>query len=151
MDLKQHFGDSHRRSCLSLVSGRFALAQYFFQMRCLHKNLIGNYPPTKIFDRTSNLAGHQIINYSSDITQKWLLLVGITLSNNRVVGAMQMYSVEKNVSQPIEGHCGAFTRVTLPGASAPSTLFSFANKGEAGAKVSLKGTRRSFIYFYFFS
>mmetsp|Transcript_85130 Transcript_85130/g.127573 ORF Transcript_85130/g.127573 Transcript_85130/m.127573 type:complete len:1700 (+) Transcript_85130:39-5138(+) len=100
-----------------------------------HWSLEGNYPPTKIFDRTPNLAGHQIINYSSDITQKWLLLVGITLSNNRVVGSMQMYSVEKNISQPIEGHCGAFTRVTLPGASTPSTLFSFANKSEAGAKL----------------
>merc|ERR1712224_1046439 len=82
-----------------------------------HWSLEGNYPPTKIFDRTSNLASHQIINYCSDITQKWLLIVGITLQNNRVVGQMQMYSVEKKVSQPIEGHCGAFSRVTLPGAN----------------------------------
>lgn len=53
-----------------------------------------------------------------------------------------MYSVEKNISQPIEGHCGAFSRVTLPGSSAPSTLFSFANKTEAGAKVSFKKTKK---------
>ena len=66
---------------------------------------------------------------------------------------MQMYSVEKKVSQPIEGHCGAFSRVTLPGANAPSTLFSFANKSEAGAKVFFFLSQKIFvlfIYFYFF-
>ena len=31
---------------------------------------------------------------------------GISAQQNRVVGAMQLYSVERKVSQPIEGHAG---------------------------------------------
>ena len=34
--------------------------------------------PVKMFDRHTNLAGCQIINYRTDKEQKWLLLVGIT-------------------------------------------------------------------------
>jgi hypothetical protein len=40
-----------------------------------------------------------------------LLLVGISAQQNRVVGAMQLYSVERKVSQPIEGHAAAFVQV----------------------------------------
>ena len=40
----------------------------------------------------------------------WLLLIGISAQNNRVVGAMQLFSVERNVSQPIEGHAAAFSQ-----------------------------------------
>ena len=100
-----------------------------------HWSLEGNYPPTKIFDRLPGLKDHQIINYISDSTQKWLLLSGIAQREGRVVGSMQLYSVDRNLSQPIEGHAGAFTKVTLKGADTPSTLFSFANKTATGAKV----------------
>ena len=48
---------------------------------------------------------------------------------------MQLYSKEKNVSQPIEGHAAAFHSYTCEGATSPSTLFTFAAKGAAGAKV----------------
>jgi len=40
------------------------------------------------------------------------LLIGISAQQNRVVGAMQLYSVERKVSQPIEGHAAAFMQVT---------------------------------------
>lgn len=40
-----------------------------------------------------------------------LLLIGISAQQNRVVGAMQLYSVERKVSQPIEGHAAAFVQV----------------------------------------
>src|SRR3990167_2795279 len=112
--------------------------------------LAGNYPPTKVFDRIANLNGHQIINYSADITQNWLLLIGITMVNNKVVGSMQMYSVERNISQPIEGHCGCFSRVTLPGQSTQTTLFSFANKNDAGAKVFIFSYILFTLFFNFF-
>ena len=48
---------------------------------------------------------------------------------------MQLYSKDKNVSQPIEGHAASFANLTLEGASTPSTLFTFAAKTAAGAKV----------------
>ena len=61
-----------------------------------------------MFDRHSTLKGCQIINYRTDEAMKWLLLVGISAQQQRVVGAMQLYSVDRNVSQPIEGHAAAF-------------------------------------------
>ena len=64
--------------------------------------------PQKVFDRHSTLKGCQIINYRTDEAMKWLLLVGISAQQQRVVGAMQLYSVERNVSQPIEGHAATF-------------------------------------------
>lgn len=48
---------------------------------------------------------------------------------------MQLYSVERKVSQPIEGHAAAFTQFKLDGNKRPSTLFSFAVRNQQGGKV----------------
>ncbi len=37
----------------------------------------GDSPPVKMFDRTANLTGSQIINYRASPDEKWLVLVGI--------------------------------------------------------------------------
>ena len=54
---------------------------------------------------------------------------------NRIIGAMQLYSKEKNVSQPIEGHAASFADLVVEGGSTASTLFTFAAKTAAGAKA----------------
>ena len=59
----------------------------------------------------------------------------ILLQQNRVVGAMQLYSVERKVSQPIEGHAAAFAQLKIEGNTQPSTLFCFAVRGAQGGKV----------------
>jgi len=51
---------------------------------------------------------------------------------------MQLYSVERKVSQPIEGHAAAFSQFSIPGNASPSTLFCFAVRGAQGGKVCLK-------------
>lgn len=51
---------------------------------------------------------------------------------------MQLYSVERKVSQPIEGHAAAFTQFKLESNKKPSTLFSFAVRGPQGGKVNKK-------------
>ena len=51
----------------------------------------------------------------TDVKQKWLLLIGISAQSNRVVGAMQLYSVDRRVSQPIEGHAASFAQMKLEG------------------------------------
>jgi clathrin heavy chain len=43
--------------------------------------------------------------------------------------------VEKNVSQPIEGHAAAFAQFRTDGATTDSTLFTFAVKGAQGSKL----------------
>ncbi len=41
------------------------------------------------------------------------------------MGSMQLYSVERRVSQPIEGHAAAFARFKLEGNAEASNLFTF--------------------------
>jgi hypothetical protein len=67
------------------------------------------------------------------------------LQQNRVVGAMQLYSVERKVSQPIEGHAAAFASIKLEGNATPSTLFCFGVRGAQGGKVSYKFFSQLFV------
>lgn len=96
--------------------------------------------PVKIFERHASLAGNQIINYRVTPDEKWLVLVGISSNTAnpegfKVKGAMQLYSKERGVSQPIEGHAAAFAEIRMDGASADTKLFAFAVRTATGAKV----------------
>lgn len=51
---------------------------------------------------------------------------------------MQLYSVDRKVSQPIEGHAAAFAQFKMEGNAEESTLFCFAVRGQAGGKVCLQ-------------
>ncbi|XP_044051019.1 clathrin heavy chain 1 isoform X3 [Siniperca chuatsi] len=102
-----------------------------------HWSMEGDSQPAKVFDRHASLAGCQIINYRTDEQQKWLLLIGISAQQNRVVGAMQLYSVDRKVSQPIEGHAAAFGDFKVEGNAKPSTLFCFAVRSQAGGKLHI--------------
>jgi clathrin heavy chain len=97
-------------------------------------------PPQKIFDRHPTLAGAQIINYRVTPDEKWLVVVGISgnttnPSSFKVKGAMQLYSKERGVSQPIEGHAAAFAEMKLDGHQNPTKLFTFSVRTATGAKV----------------
>ncbi|KAL7419060.1 Clathrin heavy chain [Cryptotrichosporon argae] len=110
------------------------------------KVIEGQQAPAKVFDRHASLANNQIINYRASDDGQWLVVVGIS-SNPlagqpgqtafKIKGSMQLYSVERGVSQPIEGHAAAFTQVKLDGASSPSKLFSFAVRTGTGAKLHI--------------
>lgn len=49
---------------------------------------------------------------------------------------MQLYSVDRKVSQPIEGHAASFAQFKMEGNTEESTLFCFAVRGQAGGKVT---------------
>ncbi|KAL1921362.1 uncharacterized protein VTP21DRAFT_11078 [Calcarisporiella thermophila] len=102
-----------------------------------HWSIDSDSQPTKMFDRHVNLNGCQIINYRVNADEKWFLLSGISARDGRVVGAMQLYSKERGISQPIEGHAGAFAEIKLEGAPAPTKLFSFAVRSATGAKLHI--------------
>ena len=53
-----------------------------------------------------------------------------------MAGHMQLYSVDRQVSQPIEGHAAAFAQFKMPGNSEESTLFTFAVRTQQGGKAS---------------
>lgn len=88
--------------------------------------------PVKMFDRHQSLASSQIINYRADPAEEWLVLVGISrMEGNRVGGNLQLYSVNKRISQAIDGHAATFATLDIEGV--PSTLFVFASKTASGA------------------
>jgi len=95
--------------------------------------------PVKIFDRNTSLAGTQIISYKVNKDQKWMVLIGISQQGGRVVGSMQLYSKDRAVSQPIEGHAAAFAELQLEGAPYKTQLFAFAVREANGANVSPMG------------
>ncbi|OCH91028.1 clathrin heavy chain [Obba rivulosa] len=99
-------------------------------------------PPQKIFDRHATLVGAQIINYRTTSDEKWLVLVGIAgnatnPSAFKVKGAIQLYSRERGVSQPIEGHAAAFVEIKLDGHQKPTKLFTFSVRTATGAKLHI--------------
>lgn len=67
------------------------------------------------------------------------------LQQNRVVGAMQLYSVDRKVSQPIEGHAAAFGEFKMEGNANASTLFCFAVRSQAGGKVTTSTATASLV------
>ncbi|KAM0791024.1 hypothetical protein ACM66B_004322 [Microbotryomycetes sp. NB124-2] len=98
--------------------------------------------PVKVFDRHASLAGNQIINYRVTPDEKWLVLIGISSNTTnpagfKVKGAMQLYSRERGVSQPIEGHAASFAELRMDGASEDTKLFAFAVRTATGAKLHI--------------
>lgn len=81
------------------------------------------------------LQGCQIINYRLNEDDKWMVVVGISQQAGRVVGAMQLYSRDRGISQAIEGHAAAFGTIHLEGAPADTRVFTFAVRTAAGAKL----------------
>lgn len=64
-----------------------------------------------------------------------MVVVGISQQQGRVVGAMQLYSRDRGISQAIEGHAAAFGTVRLEGAPADTSVFTFAVRTATGAKL----------------
>ncbi|KAF8839147.1 clathrin heavy-chain terminal domain and linker [Paxillus ammoniavirescens] len=96
--------------------------------------------PQKVFDRDPTLAGAQIINYRATPDEKWVVLIGLSSNSTdpsafKVKGAMQLYSRERGVGQPIEGHAASFAELKLDGHQHMTKLFTFAVRTAAGAKI----------------
>ena len=64
-----------------------------------------------------------------------MVVVGISQQAGRVVGAMQLYSKDRGISQAIEGHAAAFGTIHLEGAPADTRVFTFAVRTAVGAKL----------------
>ena len=64
-----------------------------------------------------------------------------------MAGHMQLYSKDRNVSQPIEGHAAAFANILLENGVSPTSLFTFATRNTAGAKVKF-GYKLILIYLF---
>eukprot|EP00591_Stephanopyxis_turris_P001746 CAMPEP_0195517552 /NCGR_PEP_ID=MMETSP0794_2-20130614/11004_1 /TAXON_ID=515487 /ORGANISM="Stephanopyxis turris, Strain CCMP 815" /LENGTH=1705 /DNA_ID=CAMNT_0040646371 /DNA_START=237 /DNA_END=5354 /DNA_ORIENTATION=- len=95
-----------------------------------HWSTSGDSAPMKAFDRHPTIGPNtQIINYQVSPDEKWCLLGGISAGAGGVVlGNMQLYSVDKKVSQPLQGHAAAFAKITLPGRVDEAQLLCFHEK-----------------------
>ncbi|KAK9849535.1 hypothetical protein MYU51_014085 [Penicillium brevicompactum] len=93
--------------------------------------------PVKMFDRLPNLSGCQIINYRVNAEAKWMVVVGISQQQGRVVGSMQLFSKERGISQFIEGHAASFANINVEGSPLPHSLFTFAVRTQTGAKLQI--------------
>ena len=72
-----------------------------------------------------------------------MVLVGISGNTTnpsafKVKGAMQLYRIERSVSQRIEGHAAAFAELKLDGHQFTTKLITFAVRTATGAKVLSK-------------
>ncbi|KAL3090143.1 hypothetical protein niasHS_006595 [Heterodera schachtii] len=102
-----------------------------------HWALQGDSAPVKMFERHTTLANVTILNYRSDHEGKFLLLLGISAKESRVIGSMQLYSTERKVSQPIEGHAACFTQFKMEANPHPSNLFCFSLRNQTGGKLHI--------------
>lgn len=66
-----------------------------------------------------------------------MVVVGISQQQGRVVGAMQLYSKDRGISQAIEGHAAAFGTLRLEGAPQDTKLFTFSVRTATGAKLHI--------------
>jgi clathrin heavy chain len=66
-----------------------------------------------------------------------MVVIGISQQQGRVVGAMQLYSKDRGISQALEGHAAAFGTLRLEGAPADTKVFAFAVRTATGAKLHI--------------
>ena len=95
-----------------------------------HWSLSGADDPVKLFDRHPSLGANcQVINYQYSPDSKWCLIGGISAgAGGTVNGNMQLYSIEKKVSQPLQGHAGAFATLKIIGRDDPAQVLVFHEK-----------------------
>ena len=95
-----------------------------------HWAMGGDGAPVKLFDRHQTLGPNtQIINYRVSPDGKWCILGGISAgAGGQVNGNMQLYNVERKLSQPLQGHAAAFCTIKIPGREDPAQLIVFHEK-----------------------
>jgi len=95
-----------------------------------HWSLAGEGAPVKVFDRHATLgANTQIINYKVSPDGKWCILGGISAgAGGTVNGNMQLFNIERKLSQPLQGHAGSFATLKIPGRSDPAQVIIFHEK-----------------------
>lgn len=93
-----------------------------------HWSISGAANPEKVFERHANLASSQIISYRLSMDGKWSSLVGISpgATPGTIDGAIQLYSHERRVSQPLSGHAACFTTIQFEGSE--RQVFSFVER-----------------------
>lgn len=95
---------------------------------------------TQVFEISAKLQGSQIISYKASEDRKWFVLTGISKSTDSsasaaVVGNTQLFSVDKNTSQPLAAHVACFCEVLKENETRPRSVFTFVDTSSSSAKL----------------
>ncbi|GMM46180.1 clathrin heavy chain [Pichia kluyveri] len=93
--------------------------------------------PVLLTSRHVSLNDCQITQFSANKYLNWFAIGGIAQENGRIVGHVQLFSKERNISQPIEAHVCNFTSLKLQGSSVETELFAFASRTENGGVLHI--------------
>ena len=94
-----------------------------------------NSPARKVFDKQGGIAGSKVfvMNLACDPSNQWYALSAISSSNAgvqpQVIGFIQLYNIQKNVSQNIEGFAPSMRNVKCYDDNACS-IFCFIDKNK---------------------
>lgn len=91
-------------------------------------------PAIKIFDRDSKLDTCQIMSYDMDREGKWCYLIGLYSNDQKNINAwLQLYNIERQQHQPIEGFAACFAEMPLSDTnpSYKNSIFCFCEKKAA--------------------
>eukprot|EP01022_Parablepharisma_sp_SALTPOND_P013452 TRINITY_DN17_c4_g1_i7.p1 TRINITY_DN17_c4_g1~~TRINITY_DN17_c4_g1_i7.p1 ORF type:complete len:614 (-),score=22.26 TRINITY_DN17_c4_g1_i7:225-2066(-) len=89
-----------------------------------------NAPATVVFKKSEDIekAQAQILNYVVDSTGKWCVLYGIYSISGTLNGMIQVYSIERQVSQNLEGFSPCFADVPLIDPNYKNKIITFVRK-----------------------
>jgi clathrin heavy chain len=76
----------------------------------LHWSLSGGANPSGVFQLLPQFAQAQILSYSVSHDNNWHALFALSPENGGIVGKVQLYSRERNVSQVIDAYCATFSK-----------------------------------------
>lgn len=93
--------------------------------------------PILLTSRHVSLNDCQITQFAANKSLNWFAIGGIAQENGRIVGHIQLFSKDRNISQPIEGHVANFTQLKLQGSSIETQLFAFATRNENGGTLHI--------------
>lgn len=106
-----------------------------------HVSIADGSKEVKVFDRSEDLKEDQVIGYALSPDEKWGALFGISSPDGgkTINGHIQLYRIEDNKQQLIEGHACTFGKVYLHNETHRSNVFCFVERksGEKNSTVHI--------------
>ncbi|VEU20797.1 DEKNAAC101690 [Brettanomyces naardenensis] len=93
--------------------------------------------PVQLTSRHVSLANCQLTQMVTNYDSSWFAICGIAQEDNRIVGHIQLYSKQRNISQPIEGHVCCFGKFRQQSASVDTQVFACASRTATGGTLHL--------------
>ncbi|XP_065289693.1 clathrin heavy chain 1-like isoform X2 [Dermacentor albipictus] len=90
--------------------------------------------PAFMFSLHERIRNTELVGYITDPGLKWLAVTGLFQEEQVVSGLVQLYSVDRRVSQLLPGQCAQLCRHQFQGQAHASQLLLLADRGPAGQR-----------------